>query len=492
MKKLLVSLLSVAAISSLAACGESGGDDGKIKVVFWHTFGDKIEAGVKDQIAAFKALVKANEGIDIEVELEHYGSYTDTRTIVGTALEGGNGPSMCIAYPDSVASLMFREAYPQQYVRRVDEYFNDKEIGFGKEAYLGDGPIGDFITSYLEEGSSFQVEGTFVMPFMKSSEIMLYNKDIVGPLMEYYRPELSGDAVWEFVDSMSWDDLIALGQLALDHKDDLHLTAMEEPIFYDSDSNMFITQLYQEDLKYSSVDRQGNVVLNLDKKADPTNYQDAVSMLEDYRTWHTPTGDNSFGIMTTKKTEGTYASDSFKNRKCVFTIGSSGGAGYTFPQTSGMEFGICRVPYRGTESAHPKYISQGPSVCFLNNKGYSKEKNDLIFKYSWKLYKYLTNEINNTVLCVNHSEGYVPVRNSCYKSEIWGEFLDGNTNYAKAAIVVKDIIGDNFISSLVFNGSASYRDYVGGLIGDVMKTKDDVSGLLDICVNNTKTDMAQK
>lgn len=490
MRKLLLPLAALSAIS-LAACGNTGGgsSDNSVRVVFWHTFGDKIESGVQDMINRFVKAVKDNEGVSVKVDFEHYGSYTDTRAIVGTALEAGNGPSMCIAYPDSVAYLIHKEAYKGQYVRRVDSYFNDSEIGFGKERYLGDGPVGDFIQSYIEEGSKFQDNGTFVMPFMKSSEIMIYNKDIVGPLMEIYHPELTGDAVWEFVENMSWDDLINLGQLALDNKDALSLSAMEEPIFYDSDSNMFITQLEQLGLGYSHLDGQNKVVLDLDKEANPSNYNAALDMLNEYRNWHKPSSGQDYGILTTKKTEGTYASDSFKNRKCVFTIGSSGGAGYTFPSTSGMDYGICRVPYRGNDAANPKYISQGPSVCFLNNKGYSKEKNDLIFKYSWKLYKYLTNTTNNTVLCVNNSEGYVPVRESCYDSEIWAEFIDGGQSYAEAAQVVKDVIRGNFISSLVFNGSASYRDYVGGLIGDVMKTNDSIATLLDTCVNNTKNDM---
>lgn len=487
MKKLVISLASVIAMA-VTGCnkGEAKYD---VKVVFWHTFGDKIETAVQDTVNSFVRAVKANEGLTVKVELEHYGSYTDTRAIVGTALEGGNGPSLCVAYPDSVAYLMHKEAYKGQYVRRVDGYFNDPEIGFGKESYLGDQSISDFINSYIEEGSTFQDEGTYVMPFMKSSEIMIYNKDMVGPLMQIYRPDLNGDAVWEFVESMGWDDLMALGQLALDNKTTLSFGALKNPVFYDSDSNMFITQLYQMGLKYATVDEGGNVVLNLDKTQDPTNYNSAIEMLQDYRDWHTKKEGQAYGVLTTKKTEGTYASTAFKNRECVFTIGSSGGAGYTFPSTSGMNFGICRVPYRGTEAATPKYISQGPSVCFLNNKAYTADKNDLIFKYSWKLYKYLTNTFNNTALCVNGSEGYVPVRQSCYESEIWGEFLEGATGYAEAAKVVKDVIGDNFISSLVFNGSASYRDYVGGLIGEVMTTNTSLETLLDTAVNNTKNDM---
>ena len=113
----------------------------------------------------------------------------------------------------------------------------------------------------------------------------------------------------------------------------------------------------------------------------------------------------------------------------------------------------------------------------------------LIFKYSWKLYKYLTNNYNNTVLCVNNSEGYLPVRESCYQSEIWGEFLEDGSSYALTAQVVKNDIGNNFISSLVFNGSASYRNYMTGLIGDVMSTNTAVTSLLDTAVNNTRNDM---
>ena len=369
MKKNLLVALSIGAMA-LAGCSPaaSGGSSSKgIKVIFWHTFGDKIEAAVKDAAANFVKLVKANEGIDIEVELEHYGSYNDTRKIVGTALTGATGPSMCIAYPDSVAYLMSLEASDGQFVRKVDSYFNDSEIGFGKEKYLGDGPANDFIESYITEGSSFMKTGTYVMPFMKSSEIMIYNKDMVAPLMKIYKPELTGEAVWEFVDNMSWDDLIALSQLALDNRTDLNFTAMEEPIFYDSDSNMFITQLEQTGLKYSHKDESGNVVLDLDKTANPTNYAAACEMLEEYRAWHTPKAGQSFGVMTTKGAENTHSSDYFKNRQCVFSIGSSGGAGYTFPTTSGMSFGISRVPYRGSESNHPKYISQGPSIAMFRN-----------------------------------------------------------------------------------------------------------------------------
>lgn len=480
-------LVLVALPMVLAGCGGSGEApfDG-IVIKFEHTFGDKIEAGLKPMIKKFVQLVKENEGVNVKVDLSYYGSYNDTRRVIGTELTSGTGPSMCIAYPDSVAYLMKLEAYDGQFVRRVDQYFNDEELGFGQEAYLGDGEYSDFISSYIEEGSQFTKTGTYVMPLMKSTEIMLYNKYVVGELMKIYRPALSGDAVWEFVDNMSFTDLMALAQLTVDHKTDLGLGNLVKPVFYDSDSNLFITTLLQKGLDYSHKDANGNVFLGLDKTVDAENYASVISELEQYRSWA------QAGLIGTKKSENTYGSNYFKDQKVIFTIGSSGGAGYSFPQTEGMDFGVCRVPYHGSESVTPEYVSQGPSVVFLNDKGYSQAKNDEIFKYSWKLYKYLTNEYNNAVLCINNSEGYVPVRNSCYESELWGEYVDPVTadNYGKSAIVVRNKIGGHFLSTLVFNGSASYRDYVGDMVGKVIKGNESISTLVDTVVNNTKNDMS--
>jgi len=494
-KKLMVLTGSLIAIGCLGGCNKT--EDNSIKVLFWHTFGDKIETAIKKKANAFVKLVKDNEGVDVKVELSHLGGYNDVKRIVGTALSAGNGPTMTISYADSVAGLMAMEPTKGAYIVNADTLMNDAEIGFGTDAYLGDTRKGtsDFITSYLEEGQQFDREGTYVMPYMKSSEIMLYNKEAALLAMTKYTKtkSLTDPEKITFLENMSFTELMELAEVCVENKKDLGFTSMEYPVFYDSDSNMLITQIEQLGLEYSYRDQDNKVVLGLDAEADLENATEVKALLQKYYDWHTRNGtatnkNGDFGLITTKQTEGTYASDSFKNQKCFFTIGSSGGAGYSFPQTGQFTCGVCRVPYMGESYDDATFISQGPSIAFLNDKSLSSEMNATRLKYGWKFYKYITNTNNNVELCVNGSEGYVPVRESCYQSELWAEFLEEDTDYARSAKVLKEKINGKFLSSLVFNGSATYREQMTGLVGDAMKGKN-LDQAMANAVTNTKNAM---
>lgn len=492
MKKKLLLPLTALSLMALAGCGNKGGggQEGGIKVIFWHTFGDKIEAALKTKAAQFSSLVLQNEGVAVTVEFNHLGGYNDVKRIVGSALEAGNGPTMTISYPDSVAALMKKETFDGQYIVNMEDFFDDEDYGFGTDEYLGDDKEGteDFIQSYLEEGAAFSKPGTYVMPYMKSSEIMLYNKTAAVAAMKIYKPSLSQTEAINFIETMSFDELMELAKVCVDNKTELGFGSMDYPVFYDSDSNMLITQIEQVGLKYSYLNESNKVVLGLDATADPTNAAEVKDMLEQYQSWHL----NKY--ITTKATEGTYASDSFKNQKCFFTIGSSGGAGYSFPEAGTFDCGFCRVPYLGdhkdTNYNNAKFISQGPSIAFCNDKSLSSSENKQRLVYGWKFYKFITSTDVNVELCVNGSEGYVPVRNSCYASEDWAEFISDDTNnYALCARILRDKIKGKFLTSLVFNGSDVYRNEMTGLVGETMKAKTPISDLMNTAINNTKNAM---
>lgn len=490
-KKRLLIPFAALSLAALAGCGNKATDN-SIHVLFWHTFGDKAETSLKNKAAKFQTLVKENEGKDVVIEFNHLGGYKDVKRIVGSALEAGNGPTMTVSYPDSVAALMAKETTPGQYIVNVGEFFDDPNIGFGTDEYLGDDKEGttDFIQTYLQEGQVFSKAGTYVMPYMKSSEIMLYNKTAAVAAYKKLKgnDKTTAEAV-EYVENMSFNELMELAKVCVDNKKELGFGSMEYPVFYDSDSNFIITQIEQAGLKYSTLE-QGSVKLGLDFTADNENAKAVQDILDSYRQWH------ASKYITTKATEGTYASDSFKNQKCFFTIGSSGGAGYSFPETGSFDFGICRVPYYGEHSAasysNAKFISQGPSIAFCNDKSLSAESNKERLTYGWKFYKYITNTEINVELCVNGSEGYVPVRNSCYSDEAWAEFIsDPENNYALCAKVLRDKINGKFLTSLVFNGSDTYRDEMTGLVANAMKAADKnaIAGLMNTAVNNTKNAM---
>ena len=481
MRKFNKKLLGFASVSlmlaTLAGCG-SGGDDGRIKVVFGHTFGDKIEAALNTRIALFKKLIKDNEGVDVDVELQYLGGYSDVSTKITTYFADGTLPTMTVAYPDAVAD--FIRNFGTRYVVNFDDYMDDPEIGFGTDRYLGDtNGKDDFIESYLREGQQFTVEGTYSLPFLKSSEVMIYNVDAATRMMNYYNPSVVSEGkVEQTIANFTWDEFMDFARVAYEHKGDI--STLQTPVFYDSDSNMFITQMYQEDYQYSSI-QNGKGHIDFDDGPDGPNYTGAVSLLEDYKDWHAK------GYLTTKGVVGTYASNYFKEGKCIFSIGSSGGGGYTFPDAGQFTSAVCKVPYRNNK---PYYISQGASIAFLRNPFLSNEQNDLKLKYAWKFLKYITSTKQNTYICLKGSEGYVPVRTSCYSTEEYLTFIAEDDNYARLAKVVTDDINGRFINTAVFSGSATLRTAVGSAVTGYLTDKvDSASGAVDAAINTAKGDM---
>lgn len=462
--------------ATLAGCGNKGTkDDGVTKIVFGHTFGDKIETAVNKQITKFVKLVKENEGIDVEIELQYLGGYNDVSTKVTTYFNDGTCPTMTIAYPDTVAD--FIKGFGTKYVVNFEDYMDNAEYGFGTDKYLGDTQKkDDIVEAFLKEGQQFTEKGTYVMPFMKSSEIMLYNVELATKAMEIYDPSVvAAGKVAETIASYTWDQLMALAKVAYDNRATIG-PSINYPVMYDSDSNLFITQMYQEGYGYSSIqDGKGHI----DFDDNGTNYAGAKALLQEYKNL------SDQHIFTTKGNEGTYSSDSFKNGESIFIIGSSGGAGYSFPDAGSFTTEICQVPARNNR---PYYISQGPSIAFLRNPYFADSKNDRTIKYAWKFLKYILSKENNAVLCVNGSEGYVPVRTSSYSTETYLEFMESDTNYSKAAKVLTDDINGKYITSAVFPGSATLRTQVGGAVTAVLKGTAIDKALTD-AINNTKTYM---
>ena len=483
MNKLVKALYGVALVgllSSVAACGgkKEETDNSKVSFEVWTTFGDKIEKTLNDKIEAFAKLVKEHDGVEVTITQVYKGAYKDLPSKITPAMGDGTLPAMVVAYPDHVAKYLYDEGTDHgKYVVNLDDYINDPEIGFGKEAWLGDTEgADDIIQTFLNEGRSFTREGTYVLPFMKSSEIMMYNLDAATKAMKFYDATVEAGKVEEKIASMSWNELLAFAQVAYDHKAEV-LSSVEDVIFYDSDSNMMITQMYQEDYKYTSIGSDGKGVVEF---AEGEDYNHVISLLDSYKAAH----DNH--LLTTKGTEGTYASDSFKNGKCLFTIGSSGGAGYTIPSKGNFNAAVTHVPARNNK---PYYVSQGPSWALMNNPSLSKEQNKLITTYAWKFAKYLLTTEVNTDCCVLGSEGYVPVRESSYTTETYAEFIENGEMYAETAKVLQNDIKGKYIVTATFPGSDTVRDQIGGVVGSLLSGKGTAKGLLDAAIQAMKTNI---
>ena len=498
-KYLLLSLPLV--IAGLTGCGrQSGGktssssegtssssgstptpDVKSVKIKFWHTFGQTIVDGLKSKIATFKAAVKEHDGVDVEVEMTYQGGYDDIASKIANGYSINNRPTIAVAYPDNVADyLEIGKSNNEQFVVNLDEFIESDTVGFGKEKWLGDKyGASDFVTDFFEEGSRYAQEGTYSLPYMKSTEIMFYNMKLLKKAMPLYNPEVgnSEERIKKFMRTITWDQFIDLNRVIKNNMASIGNT-LEVPFLYDSDANYLVTKMFQEEIPYTTVDQATGQADILFGKGEALNK--TISVLEKAHDYYAD------GLMTTKGIRGTYGSDFFTGEKAVFSIGSSGGSGYNFPQAEAFELGVCRVP---AANNNPIYVSQGPTLALFSDRGLEDKVNKATQLYAWKFMKYITNGETNAELCIEGSEGYVPVRYSAYETAYFREFMEEGEDYAKCYQVVVQDVTDYLVSD-AFKGSATLRDEVGTLLtSSLRESKDKIPAAIQTAIDNARLAM---
>lgn len=468
-----------------------------ITINFWHTFGKTPADSIEAQAKRFATLVKENEGVDVRVKFSYQGGYGDILSKTTKSFVSGETPTIAVAYPDHVADYFGAETRPGQYVVDLSKYVNDASIGFGKESYLGDKHnSSDIVEAFWEEGCHYTREGVYSLPYMKSSEVMFYNMNAVRAFMPYYDAEATtDDDIRRIMENMTWDELMEFCEIIVDTNKTAKLFPTLDnsigPCFYDSDGNFMISKLYQEEIGYSSIDANGNGVIDFNgvaggsfvpSESQVTEYNKMIAFLKKYKALYDK------HLFTTKGVFGEYGSNNFTLQKTIFSIGSSGGAGYNFPSTSTFEVGICKVPSSATNPNNTNlYVSQGPTLCLFNDNSISADKNEEKLKYAWKFMKYITNEEVNADLCVNGSEGYIPVRTSAYATQTFIDFMRDGEKYAKTAKTVIQDINGSYINTPVFRGSAGLRDAMAGCLADVLKSDGSdtkIKEVLDRAISN--------
>ena len=468
------------ALGALTGCNNQG--SGGIKIKFWHTFGQTVVDGLQDKINKFKGLVKENDGVDLDVELIYQGAYDDIAKKIADGYSVNNRPTIAVAYPDNVADYIeIGRSANDEFVVNLDKFIESNEVGFGQEKWLGDKyDEEDFIEDFYAEGSNYVLEGTYSLPFLKSTEIMFYNTDLLIDFMEGYKPEFAGSKtkIQEYMKSISWDEFMDLCEYVKDHMDIGN--RLEVPMWYDSDSNFFITKAYQNEIPFSSITSDGKGKIEFGGE----NMDATVDMLDGFRQAY------NNNLLTTKGIKNTYGSDFFTKEKCVFSIGSSGGSGYNFPQAEAFDLGVCRVP---ASNDNLLYVSQGPTLAMFNDSGLSKEINEQTQLYAWKFMKYITNGQINAEICINGSEGYVPVRHSAYETAFFQQFMEEGEKYAQCyKVVVEDVNAEGgYLVTPAFKGSAALRDECGTLLTAALRAenKSDLPALVQKAIDNATLKM---
>ncbi|ERJ13591.1 extracellular solute-binding protein [Haloplasma contractile] len=392
-----------------------------IEITFWHAFGQEKEGFVREYADEFEALYP-----NVTITLQSQGGYTELLDKVTSSIVADNIPTMLIGYPDHVVNYLSADA-----VEPLDQYASHPEHGI---------ELNDFVQSYIDENTSFNSEGTlYGLPFNKSTEVLIYNKDF------FDNNSLTVPTSWVEVAAISEEvrnDYTA---------DDVYGFA------YDSAANMFITLTRQWGGEYTGIDANANGEYLFD------NAQ-TRSMLTYFK------GLEQQNYVTLPQAwEQDYASDPFKNEKVFMTVGSTAGITYNIPAEGTFEIGVAPIPQYDENNKH--VIQQGTNISILKSDSISDQEK----LAAWLFAKYLTSPDVTTDWAIK--TGYLPVRESAYTSDEYAQFLDysdatGNEKYismaANAAYEQKDFM---FVDQ-PFSGSSKARAQVDSLttqviVGDV-------------------------
>lgn len=472
MKKLTRLFLSLVSLMTLASCGNtsntgnqsqngsnstSSGDEvtvaGDKEIQFWHCIGHDKMRNLTTIIDKFNADHASTDGYYVKA-YQIAGSYDNLHEAVKTKLNAGFVPSITMGYPDSFAEYIGSNGADKSKILKLDSFISSDSTF----------KASDFVSEYYAEGTGYQYEGTYSLPLYKSTEVMYYNKTMFEASEFYkankdktygsYGASLGDPSTWD------WDTLTYVaGEIQKENKN----TADFHALGYDSDSNLFISQMAQRNIPYTSSTTTGNTADEkkvshfkfCDSSGNPN--ADLVSFANEIYSLTTA------GTLVTQGSYGSYASDLFKKKKVMFTVGSTGGSSYNEPNGA-FTCGLTKVP---AYHDNRKYIMQGPSLCFFNTADSKKEQ------VSWEFYsKYVSDSTYNCNLALENS--YDPVKTSSYTTDSYTDWTamgvtsdgkdDVSANLSYRIPNLTKTLKDNYMTSPVFIGSSTARTEIGKII----------------------------
>ncbi len=463
MKKLFAFMLALALLCSLCSChgtlaenGEGSGTPGKTEftvpegldpskvynITFWaKSDSNATQTGIYRQaIADFEALYP-----NIKVKLVVYSDYGRIYQDVITNIPTDTTPNVTVTYPDHIATYLTGA----DVIVPLDELASDPRYGLGGSELRFDGPTKEeIIPQYYGE---CHIGGTlYAIPFMRSTEACYVNKTYVEAL-GYTLPEM-----------LTWDFIWEVSEAAMAKNDDgtfkVNGQSVMIPFIYKSTDNMMIQMLAQKSLPYSNDD--GEILIFNDSTAELLYKINSEAEKEVFST---------FKISS-------YPGNYINRGQCIFAVDSTAGAswmGYDaplidVPEEDLVEFETEVMMIPQFDTASPKMISQGPSVCIFN-----KEDDEIVLA-SWLFAQFLMT--NSVQIPYAQTEGYVPVTSKAQTAPEYLDYLsragEDNDLYYDVKIAASKLLIDNTDKTFVtpvFNGSTSLRNAAGQLIEEVTK-----------------------
>ena len=460
MKKNLLLLLPILATTLLPGCSNQSDN----AITIWTTIGQNNRPVFESQIESFK------EETGIEVDVQYIsGDYNTLKDNVIQGFPANNYPDIVQCYPDHVAEYI--EAGKAV---NLDPYINDEEYGLSEDDKK------DYIQTFLEEGKEYTVEGTYSLPYCKSTEAMYYNADVlIGLNLSSIDPEINSGKPLDanYLNNLTWEEFFGhLAPAILEYdktekdilKDDKEYHAV---MGYDSDDNFFITLAEQYGYGYTdiSAEGKGEILFNNDEM------KALAKKLNHYA--------NEGYILSKGSSGGNYTNELFTVQNTLFSIGSTGGVKYQFSDTNPMNVGVAKIPH--AEGKDPKVINQGPSLTILDHGNETRTMN------AWRLYKHLTNTENALAWTLN--TGYMGIRQSVYDSDAYKEKCVTNDAEPRTLDHLMALnntyvttVSDDLFVSPAFRGSSGARQAVGGLMTSILTSGD--SDLTDAEIDKLFTD----
>ena len=453
MKKIIVFLCILCMCFSMTACHgrkntsgfiipESFDESKQIELTFWaKNDTNVIQSRIYEKASKDFHELYPNVTVNIRLYTDYGKIYNDVITNIST----GTTPNICITYPDHIATYLTGE----NTVVNLNDLIEDPKYGLKGKELKFDGPSEEeIIPEFLNEcklGGSY-----YALPFMRSTEACYINKTYVERL-GYTIPE-----------ALTWDFVWEVSEAALKKNDDGTYAVNGQktmiPFIYKSTDNMLITMLKQKNAGYSGED--GSIqIFNDDTK-------ELLYTIAEHA------GTRAFSTFKISSYPGNFLNAG----QCIFAIDSTAGASWLgsnaplgdISEDKIVDFETVVMPIPQFDTANPKMISQGPSVCIFN-----KEDPDVVLA-SWLFAQFLLT--NETQIAYSQTEGYVPVTSKARNTEEYQDYLskcgtDNDLYYHVKIDAAKMLLEntDNTFVTPVFNGSTSLRDAAGQMIENAAK-----------------------
>jgi len=389
------------------------------------------------------------------------GAYDDLATTILNGFSTNDYPDVAVQYPDAVANFISANR-----ALNVDKYMNNADYGWTEEEKE------DVYASYLAEGQSYTIDGTYSLPAAKSTEAMYYDGDkLLGINLSDIDPTINdGRPISDtYLDNLSWEELFDhLCPALVEYNDGLRedekiiktqgYESQWAVLGYDADDNLFITLAEQYGYGYTSIDEYGQGLIEFNNQG----MKDLMRVFNDAYNNHYFTSKGLLGGST-------YVNSLSNADAVLFSIGSTGGVSYQFSSTNPKDVRVAHIPH--AEGKDRKTISQGPSFAFL--KHFSDAGQTVVDENraigSWLFYKKFASTKFATPWSM--TTGYSPIRKSVAQSDDWIDYCDIDNTSPKTIgrllarnAVYSGSCGDELFISPVFKGSSEARAQVGGLL----------------------------